>query len=174
MTITLSVLVAASTLLASSLRTRTRENARSQALASAQRALNIMSREVGNSGYGLTDNGIVAADSDNVSIRVRSNLDSGADLAQADEDVRFMFQAANRSIVRFDNNGTTMVLASNITFLNIRYLDVAGNPTAATNAERVEIDVRIDLPASPEQPQSEVKLISDVALRNAPVTLQQF
>lgn len=174
MTITLSVMVAASTLLASSLRTRTRENARSQALASAQRALNIMSREVGNSGYGLTDNGIVAADSDNISIRVRSNLDSGADLAQADEDVRFMFQAANRTIVRFDNNGTTMVLASNITFLNIQYLDVAGNLTTAANAERVQIDVRVDLPASTEQPQSEVKLVSDVALRNAPVTLQQF
>ena len=57
MTITLTVMVAASTLLASSLHTRMRENLRSDALAAAQRGLNSMSREIGNSGYGLTDNG---------------------------------------------------------------------------------------------------------------------
>src|SRR6266699_671789 len=52
MAIMLVVMVGASTLLATSLRTRTRENLRSDALAAAQRALNIMSREIGNSGYG--------------------------------------------------------------------------------------------------------------------------
>src|SRR6266850_3107954 len=74
MTITILVMVAASTLLATSLRTRTRENTRSEALASAQRTLNIMTREIGNSGYGLNDNGIVTADSGVSSIRVRANL----------------------------------------------------------------------------------------------------
>src|ERR671913_1048706 len=90
MTITLAVMAAASTLLATSLRTRTRENTRSNALASAQRALNIMSREIGNSGYGLTDNGIVVADSDDDSIRIRANLNNDTDLNQANEDVRFV------------------------------------------------------------------------------------
>lgn len=174
MTITLAVMAAASTLLATSLRTRTRENQRSNALAAAQRALNIMSREIGNSGYGLTDNGIVVVDSDADSIRVRANLDNGADLNQSDEDVRFLFQDDNDVIVRVDNTGAAGVLASNITGMSVQYLDVAGTTTTAALAERVRLDIRVDLPAGPEQPAGVVRLISDVALRNAPSTLDQF
>jgi prepilin-type N-terminal cleavage/methylation domain-containing protein len=174
MTITLAVMAAASTLLATSLRTRTRENQRSNALASAQRALNTMSREIGNSGYGLTDNGIVVVDSDGDSIRVRANLDNGADLDQSDEDVRFVFQDDNDVIVRVDNAGTAGVLASNITGMSVEYLNVAGVTTTAALAERVRIDIRVDLPAGPEQPAGIVRLVSDVALRNAPTTLDQF
>ena len=174
MTITLAVMTAASTLLATSLRIRTRENARSNALASAQRALNIMSREVGNSGYGLNDNGIVVADSNAQSIRIRANLNNNTNLNQTDEDLRFVFQPANNAIVRVDNTGDSVVLAGNITALTIEYLDVAGVTTTAAAAERVRIDVRVDLPAGPEQPAGIVRLLSDVALRNAPTTLQQF
>jgi type II secretory pathway pseudopilin PulG len=178
MTITIFVMIAASTLLATSLRTRTRENLRSEALASAQRALNIMSREIGNSGYGLTDNGIVVADSAANSIRTRANLNNDASLAQSDEDVRFIFQSANRVIVRFDNfpspTGSSVVLASNITGLTLSYLNVAGVATTPAAAERIRINVSVALPAGPEQPASVVGLVSDVALRNAPITLQQF
>ena len=60
MIVTLAILVAASTLLASSLRTRTRENARSNALAAAQRALNIMSREIADAGRSLNPDGVEA------------------------------------------------------------------------------------------------------------------
>lgn len=174
MTITLAVMVAASTLLVTSLRTRTRENQRSNALASAQRALNIMSREIGNSGYGLMDNGIVAIDSGADSIRVRANLDNGLDLNQANEDVRFVFQDDNAVIVRVDNTGTSGVLASNITGMAIEYLNIAGAGTAVASAERVRIDIRVDLPAGPQQPAGVVRLVSDVALRNAPTTLEKF
>jgi prepilin-type N-terminal cleavage/methylation domain-containing protein len=178
MTITLAVMVAASTLLATSLRTRTRENQRSNALAAAQRVLNIMSREVGNAGYGLTDNGIVVADSATTSIRIRANLNNDTSLAQSDEDVRFVFQSANNAIVRFDNfpspNGSSVVLASNITGLTLTYLDAAGGAATPATAERIRINVSVQLPAGPEQPASVVGLVSDVALRNAPNTLQQF
>jgi Tfp pilus assembly protein PilW len=177
MTITLAMMTAASTLLATSLRTRTRENLRSDALASAQRALNIMSREIGNAGYGLNDNGIVVADSTTDSIRIRANLNNDASLAQTDEDVRFIFQSANRAIVRFDNfavTNATTVLASNITGLTLTYLDTAGTAATPATAERIRIDVSVNLPAGPGQPAAVVGLVSDVALRNAPNTLQQF
>ncbi len=178
MTITLVVMAAASTLLATSLRTRTRENLRSDALASATRVLNIMSREIGNSGYGLTDNGIVAADSSAESIRIRANLNNDASLVETDEDIRFVFQSANRAIVRFDNfpapDGTAVVLSSNITGLTLTYLNPAGGAATPATAERIMINVSVDLPAGPEQPASVVRLVSDVALRNAPNTLQQF
>jgi len=178
MTITLVVMAAATTLLATSLRIRTRENLRSNALASAQRSLNIMSREIGNTGYGLTDNGIVVADSGTDSIRIRANLNNDTSLDQTDEDVRFIFQPANKAIVRFDNspapNGSSLVLASNITGLTLSYLNTAGGAATPATAERIRINVTVALPASPEQPASVVGLASDVALRNAPNTLQQF
>ena len=179
MAITLAVMVAASSLLASSLRTRTRENLRSEALAAAQRALNIMSREISNSGYGLTDNGIVVVDSTASSIRVRANLDNNTDLNGIDEDVRFILQpaASNNQIVRYDNSNAgnlPPILATNIEALTVRYLNVAGADVSPANAERVSIEVTVNLPAGPEQPAGAVNLVSQVALRNAPGTLQQF
>ena len=177
MTITLAVMVAASTLLASSLRTRTRENLRSTALAAAQRSLSIMSREIGNAGYGLTDNGIIAADSSANSIRVRANLNNDSDLDDVDEDVRFVYQSANSEIVRYDDSTASSarsVLGTNITSLTIGYLNTAGAAVAPGSAERISIEVLVDLPAGPEQPAGVVRLVSQVALRNAPATLQQF
>jgi type II secretory pathway pseudopilin PulG len=182
MGITLAVMAAASTLLATSLRIRSKENTRSDALAAAQRALNMMSREIGNSGYGLNDNGIVLADSSPISIRVRANLtNNDASLDDPDEDVRYVFQSANGSIVRFDNSlgaAGNVVLASNVSSLTFTYMDVNGatiaNPANYNTAERLNIDVRVDLPAGPEQPASTVRLLSDVTLRNAPNTLKRF
>lgn len=182
MGITLAVMAAASTLLATSLRIRSRENTRSDALSAAQRALNIMSREIGNSGYGLNDNGIVLADSSDASIRIRANLqNTNALLTDPDEDVRFVFQSANGSIVRFDNSlgaAGNVVLASNVSSLTFTYIDVNGatiaNAANYNTAERLNIDVRVDLPAGPDQPASTVRLLSDVTLRNAPKTLKGF
>src|ERR1043166_1787342 len=74
MAITITLMTAATTLLASALRMRTRENQKSDALADTQRALNIMSREIANAGFNLNNNGIVAADPSQNRIRVRSNL----------------------------------------------------------------------------------------------------
>lgn len=182
MSITLAVMAAATTLLATSLRTRGRENNRSEALASTQRALNIMSREIGNSGYGLEDNGIVLADSGASSIRVRANLDNNSSLAGTDEDIRYVFQnpsGVTGSIVRYDNaGGGNVVLATDISALLLTFFDVNGNTIANPNnygsAERITIEVRVNLPAGLEQPATTVKLVSDVALRNAPNTLDSF
>jgi prepilin-type N-terminal cleavage/methylation domain-containing protein len=180
MSITLAVLVAASTLLVSSLRIRTRENTRSEALAATQRALNILSREIANSGYGLADNGIIAADSGVGSIRIRANLDNDTTLNEPDEDVRYVFQGVpNNVIVRFDNfvapPGNVVVLANNITNLTFKYYDLNGAQTTDyTTVERIRMDVTVDLPAGPQQPASVVHLQSDIALRNAKNTLEQF
>ena len=79
MTITLVVLSVATTLIAQSLNIRTRSNQNVDALADAERALNIMSREIAQAGFNLSDNGIVPADSvtdgnGNSTIRIRANL----------------------------------------------------------------------------------------------------
>ncbi len=79
MAITIAITAIAGRLLAQSLNIRTRANEKVDSLADAQRALNIISREIAEAGFNLTDNGIVPADSitdanGNSTIRIRSNL----------------------------------------------------------------------------------------------------
>jgi prepilin-type N-terminal cleavage/methylation domain-containing protein len=74
LTITLVVMSIAVTMLARTLNVRTRENEHVDELGDVQRALNIMSREIANAGFNLTNNGVVAADSNGQAIRIRANL----------------------------------------------------------------------------------------------------
>ncbi|MFN2491336.1 MAG: type II secretion system protein J [Pyrinomonadaceae bacterium] len=127
MTITLVIMAIASSLLASSFKVRDRENRRSSAVADAQRALNMMSREIANAGYGLSTNGIVTGDSGLASIRVRSDLDlSGATDADK-EDIKYILvnDANGRFIVRLNlqPTQTTGLIANRIDGLKIRYYD---------------------------------------------------
>ncbi len=131
MTIALVLMALTSGLLASSFNVRARENQRSDALADAQRALNIMTREIANAGFGLNDNGIVAADSGLGSIRVRANLNAFQGQASSllvndrNEDVKYSLSAVGGAsyIVRLDigTQNQTTVLANRVDSLRIRY-----------------------------------------------------
>jgi prepilin-type N-terminal cleavage/methylation domain-containing protein len=197
MSITLVIITIASTLLASSFAIRGRENQRSAAIADAQRALNTMSHEIANAGYGLSTNGIVAGDSGLTQIRVRSDLDlSGATNASL-EDLKYVLVSdANGSfIVRMDlqPSQTTGLIANRIDGLAIYYYDqritytigdgVITNvlnsaganqlPVAPDAAKYIVIVVKVALPAvgtprSPSyQPPSATQLVSTVTLRNS-------
>jgi Tfp pilus assembly protein PilW len=134
MTITLGMLTIASTLLSSGFRVRTRENAVSDATADAQRALNIISREIASAGFNLSTNGVVAGDSDASHLRIRSNLnkfDTAATTASRDgvidpgEDLTYFVNDATNTdyLVRYDlyaANKTT-VLANRLDSLRFHY-----------------------------------------------------
>ncbi len=197
MTITVILMGLASALIASSFNVRGRENQKSSALADAQRALNSMSREIANSGFGLTNNGIVATESGLSSIRIRANLNafdketSSNSVVDSDEDVLYnLFADASQSYVeRIDiNSGSrTTVLANRVDALVIRYyadkVDYTSgacdiNTTATQVADKsqtkyIVIIACVQLPAvgaqgSPGyQPASSVQLVSDVSLRNS-------
>lgn len=149
MTITLVVLGIATTLLARTLRVRTRAHDNVDALADAQRALNIMSREIAQAGFNLTDNGIVAADSvtdanGNSTIRIRANLNKfdttvpdwtgarngvGVQGWDAGEDVKYYIHPAPANnttlLARYDalatGGGASTVLANRLDSLRIHY-----------------------------------------------------
>ena len=177
MTLTLMMMTAASSLLTSSVGTRARENKRSDALADAQRAVNIMSREIANSGFGLSDNGIVTSDATDSKIRIRANVNNtNLTISDQDEDVTYIYQAAPvASIVRFDAaTGQTTVLANNISTFKLIYQDATSLPVAPALAERITIDVTVEVGAPAGQPPQQVKLMSDVALRNAPDVLNRY
>ncbi|MFZ0062595.1 MAG: prepilin-type N-terminal cleavage/methylation domain-containing protein [Pyrinomonadaceae bacterium] len=196
MTLTLIIAGASATLLGQSFRMRSREDVRSDAIADAQRALNIVSREIANSGFGLLDNGIVPGDTNNQSIRIRANLNAytyepfNREVRDPDEDLKYLMyndDAENRHyLVRIDASlavtdppKSKTVLANRLDTFNLRYfdgdgaeIDVVTNPLNVINAWKVRISVGVILPpdgtpGSPGyQPQSTVTLVSDVVLRN--------
>jgi Tfp pilus assembly protein PilW len=136
MSITIGMLGIAATALTSGFRIRQREESVTDAIADAQRGLNIMSREIANAGFNLTTNGIVAGDSNSTSIRVRANLNrwdtaaldaSRNDVIDPGEDVKFFLNVANDTdyLVRHDAFGTggtqTTVLANRMSQLRLHY-----------------------------------------------------
>ena len=145
MTLTITVMGIASMLLAQALNVRTRTNANGDALADAQRALNIMSREISNAGFNLTGNGIVDGDTGtdangNSVIRIRSNTNRfetsasssarngiGVNGEDAGEDVKFFIhQASNTNLLaRHDEyaqaGGSVTVLSNRLDSLHMHY-----------------------------------------------------
>jgi len=186
-----------SVMLAASFNIRGREDQKTFGLADAQRALNLMTREIANAGFGLTDNGIVTADSGQSVLRVRANLNafegqvSSSATSDPNEDVRYRLvtTGGNSYIERLDVNtgARSTVLANRVDQFRVRYFadkisytsgacditTTASEVTDKTLARYLVIIVCVDLPArgSPGsagyQPDAEVQLISDVSLRNS-------
>jgi type II secretory pathway pseudopilin PulG len=75
MGVTLVIMGLASSLASQSFNVQTRESQRSTALADAQSALNLVTREITNAGYGLKSNGIYTEQSDDETITVLSDFD---------------------------------------------------------------------------------------------------
>ena len=213
MTITLVVLSVATTLIARSLNIRTRSNENVDALADAERALNIMSREISQAGFNLADNGIVPDDSvvdgnGNSTIRVRANLNrfdtDAPDTARngttepswdSGEDVKFFIHPTGTTtlLARYDPNAPggpeSTVVANRLDRMRVYYF--AQKVTYNTDLERCDIrdlsqaevlpgaakyvviavcvrQQATGAPGSPGyQPEHNLLLTSDVALRNA-------
>ena len=163
MATTIVMLAIASTVLSSAFRIRGKQDEVTDSLADAQRALNIMSREIANAGFNLQGNGVVAGDSDSNSIRIRSNLNhydtsagvsdaSRANVQDPGEDVKYFINAAPNTnyLVRYDANAVvgsgrfkSTVLANRMDSLRIHYFaQKVGYQTAdcdITNASSAEV-----------------------------------
>ena len=152
MAITMALMTAAATLLANALRVRSRENQKSDALADVQRALNIMSREVANSGFNLSNNGIVTTDSTRNKLRIRANLnrfmvddptltnEQRTSAQDALEDITYFINEADqtRYLARHDRYGTgSTVLANRIDSMNFYYFDQKVTYTAAPGDDEI-------------------------------------
>ena len=178
--VTTTAMIAATTLLAASLENSHQEDKRSVILNSARRALGIMSHEIQNSGYGLTDNGIVVADSSSNSIRVRANLNNNETISESGEDVRFSHSADSQVVVRFENcsegASSTSILANNIEAFKLSYWDENGklisDPSNYKAARSIGIRLRVSLPADSNEPASSTDLNTTVRLTHAPEKLE--
>ncbi|HEY2847805.1 MAG TPA: type II secretion system protein [Pyrinomonadaceae bacterium] len=201
MTIMLVLMGIVSTLLSGSLGIRSRESQHTDALTSAQAALNVMSREIANSGFGIStgtsprlpNNGIITADSGATQIHFRANvnnvgpINTTAGVLTTDdvgEDLTYFFDASSKSIVRFDPNDApqTSVVVNRISAVTFSYFDYVGpnssgvqtsTPTANTGRIRITVQVQLD-PIQGQPNPSDVQFTSEVTLRNSPFMLNQY
>lgn len=193
MTIMLVLLGIASSLFARALNIRSRESRRTDALTSAQAALNVISREVANTGYGLQNNGLIAGDSGEKRVRFRANLDNtNSCTTERGEDVTYYFDALNQSIMRYERYAATpcgtdiltetSVVVNGISEVNFKYFDYVGSnssPTQQTvptlNTGRITLNVTVNLENVRDQPSNQkVSFTSDITLRNSVYMLNQY
>lgn len=189
MSIALVILGAGVAVFSSALSTRTRESSKTDAITSAQAALNIMSREIGNSGYGLTNNGIVT-DSTASKLHFRANtVNNNSTTSDAGEDVVFYLDGSvsNQSVVKHDNNtGETSGIINRISSVSFVYhvtsgdagIDVAtATPVIWGTVNIVTITLTVQLDDAPGQPSGKiypVTVSSNVTLRNSPTMRKQY
>ena len=191
MTIALIILGAGVTVFSSAMSTRTRESSKTDAITSAQAALNVMSREIGNSGYGLGDNGLGWYDNagvwhtncTNQLLRFRANTNN-ANGATSDpgEDVEFYLDgsSANRSVVRHDNNtGETSGIINRISSVSFVYhvTSTDGGVAAGPTVNIVTITLTVELDNAQGQPSGQtypVTVSSNVTLRNSTTMRGQY
>jgi type II secretory pathway pseudopilin PulG len=185
MTVMMILLAIVSTIFATAMSTRTRQSQRTDALTSARAALQIISRELASSGYGIYNNGIVLADSNSKRIHFRLNK-MNSDLLTDDpgEDVTFFFDSATQSIVRYDRFGNPQVsvVVNGISDINFRYFDYPEDNTGpieravpTLDTGRVEITVTVLMDPLQGQMNGETVVFkSDVTLRNSNYMLYQY
>jgi prepilin-type N-terminal cleavage/methylation domain-containing protein len=185
MTVTLILLSVLSMVIHRATGVNAREGRKADALVSAQAALNVMSREIGNAGFGIyldgttqtPSNGIVAADSNARQIHIRSNFSNVGDYTapagstvlntnDPGEDVTYFFDAATSSIVRYDPNlpvaeRTSVIVnrISDVTFEYFNYTTSSSTVTQTTSPTtatgRVRINVQVQLDPVVGQAQNE-------------------
>ncbi|MGC2235493.1 MAG: prepilin-type N-terminal cleavage/methylation domain-containing protein [Pyrinomonadaceae bacterium] len=196
MSILLVVLSLAMSLFSKSIGVKQRESSRTDALTAAQAALNVMSREISNAGFGLknsaaTDpsNGIVLADSNLQKIHFLSNVqNNNAATTDRDEDVTYFFEPVSQSILRYDANANgvnapeTSIVINRISSVAYQYFDYTGSSSTPTNSGtptentgRVRITITVLLENTQGQTNNQsVILTSDVTVRNANYMLNQY
>ncbi|NNE66163.1 MAG: prepilin-type N-terminal cleavage/methylation domain-containing protein [Pyrinomonadaceae bacterium] len=180
--LSLIILGGAVTVFSSALGSRTRETSTGDAVTSAQAALNIVSREVGNAGYGLVTNGIVLTDSTDKKLHIRTNTNNQNALTDGPgEDVTFYYDSNSQSVVRYDSNtGLASGVINRVSDVDFVYHNYASDGTvttgsAAANTGKITIKLQVILEDIEGQPGGRIVSVnSDVTLRNSPYQLGQY
>jgi prepilin-type N-terminal cleavage/methylation domain-containing protein len=194
LTLTLIILGVAVGSFTQAISMRASESSRTDALTSVQAAINIMSREISNSGYGLKTNGIptdangIAVDSDERRLHFRanttntypSNTDPGT--VNPGEDITYFYDTASKSVVRYDAvTGQTSGVINRVSEVEFGYYDYSGstfsgpNTIPTKNTGRVVITLTVFMPDVVGQPANQtVTFRTDVTLRNSPYMLGQY
>ena len=188
MLIMLIIMGLVTTLFSRSLQTKSRESSRTDALTSAQAALNVMSREIANSGYGTVTNGLMTDSTDELLHFVSNHVNTNDNLLQPGENITYYFEPTTESILRHDENGdgpgspVTSIIINRISRVDYEYFNYTGsNPlptvtaTPTANTGRVRIRLTVNMERVIGQLDADVVVLSsDVTLRNADYMLKNY
>jgi prepilin-type N-terminal cleavage/methylation domain-containing protein len=197
MVITLIILGVAIATFTGALGSRLREQGRTDAITSAQAALNIMSREIGNSGYGLMNNGLVVNPAsystdncDENQIHFRSNIDNSDLLTNGlGEDVTYYFDLASQSVVRYDPAASpqTSGIINSVSDVDFHYYNFGvgcpntpggclGDASPDTGKIKITLTVVLDNTAAVNVNgnRRNVEISSEIALRNSPTVRGRY
>lgn len=185
--LTLVILSGAAMVFSTSFRSRETEAGRTDAITSAQAALSVMSREIGNAGFGLfLENGLVLADCGAKKLRFRTNfVNNNYETSSPGEDVMYLFDDTSDSVVRYDRNansgaGTTSGIINRVSDVDFIYYDyavdgaVTSGTTPSVNTGKVTINLYVTIPPIAGQPSRIERVSSDVTLRNSPYMLGKY
>jgi len=184
MTVFLTLLALVSGLMYQSLSTRGRETRKTDGLTAAQTALGLISSEVANSGFGLTNNGLVTSDCNIQRLHFRTNVQNSDGTTNAPgEDIVYYYDSRSSSVVRYDRFGTpqTSVVLNRVSNVNFTYYDFSGSTSTPTesavpsaNTGRIRATVTVTLEPVSGQPNDSVTFTTDTALRNSPNQLSRY
>lgn len=184
--VTLIILGVAVAAFTGALTSRQFQAGRTDGITSAQAALNIMTREIGNSGYGLIHNGLVVADSGENRIHFRSNLNNTNQFTNEEgEDVTYYYDANSQSVVRYDpaSNPTTSGIINSVSDVDFYYYNFGtvcnqttspggclGNASTDTGKVRITLTVVLDdfANVNANGNRRNIEISSEVTLRNSP------
>ena len=188
MMIMLAVVGLVTTLFSRSLSTKTRESSKTDALTAAQAALNVMSREIANAGYGTVTNGLMPDSDDDQLHFVSNHVNTKDNLLQPGENITYYFEPSTQSILRYDANGDgpgtpmTSIIINRISWVDYEYFNytlanplptVTAVPTANTGRVRITLTVNLEQVIGQVNPDA-VVLTSDVTLRNSSYMLKNY
>lgn len=188
MTIMLVIVGTVMTLFSRSLNTKSRESSRTDALTASQAALNVMSREIANSGYGTITNGLMSDSTIERLHFVSNHVNTNDNLLQPGENITYYFEPSTQSILRYDANGAgpgaplTSIIINQISRVDYKYFNYTGSnalptetnsPTADTGRVRIKLTVNLERIVGQVNPDS-VVLTSDVTLRNSLYMLNNY
>jgi type II secretory pathway pseudopilin PulG len=189
MMIMLAIMGLVTTLFSRSLNTKTRESSRTDAQTASQAALNVMSREIANAGYGTVTNGLMNDSGQDLLHFVSNHVNTNDNLLQPGENVTYYFEPGTKSILRYDANGAgpgsplTSIIINRISNVEYQYFDYTGNqalptgpflaPTANTGRVRIKLTVNMEQVVGQVNP-DKVELTTDVTLRNSSYMLKNY
>jgi Tfp pilus assembly protein PilW len=190
MVVTMIILGGAIGIFTSQLSSGQFQSSRADAITSAQAAINILSREIGNSGFGLqrgilASNGLVLADCNATRLHFRANTNNlNATTGDPGEDLTFYYDAASQSIVRYDaaNGGSSAGIINQVSHVTFRYFDYASDGTftevftPTDNTARISIRLTVLLAGDQTDlnSSSNVTVESDISLRNSRYGVGQY
>lgn len=188
MVIMLVIMGLVTTLFSRSLNTKARESSQTDAQTAAQAALNVMSREIANSGYGVTSNGLLNDSTPTRLHFVTNHVNTNDNLNQPGENVTYYHEPSTQSILRYDAHGNsdgsalTSIIINRISSVNFDYYSyslsdpigtTSANPTANTGRVRITLTINME-EVTGQVREDKVMLTSDVVLRNSDYMLKNY